>query len=321
MKTNTRPRMNGSEIEMTTDVDRLLAQAPAPSSRRRDALLGLLVALAVLSAVATLLVFTDAGMFRGRSEVAVVVDDAGGLRRGDPVQMRGVNIGRVRGFTFTPDGVRVRAEINGEYRPPDNSRVVLRSDGLLGGMIVEFVPGDSPRVLGRGAEVTGTSEGPLTRAAAEVGENAAGVLRRAEDLLAEPTVSSLRRGATSLDELLMTLAGVADRERHTVEAVGTDLRHIAAGLRDASDAGDLPGMVTRTDTLLARLERSAASVEGAAASLDRVLGLAAGGEGTAALLAGDPRLYEELVRATASVARLADDVRENPKKYVTVRIF
>jgi hypothetical protein len=119
----------------------------------------------------------------------------------------------------------------------------------------------------------------------------------------------------------MTLAVVVDRERHTVEAVGTDLRHIAAGLRDASDAGDLPGMVTRTDTLLARLERSAASVEGAAASLDRVLGLAASGEGTAALLAGDPRLYEELVRATASVARLADDVRENPKKYVTVRIF
>jgi hypothetical protein len=34
-----------------------------------------------------------------------------------------------------------------------------------------------------------------------------------------------------------------------------------------------------------------------------------------------PRLYDELVSAITSIARLADDIRENPRRYVTVRIF
>jgi phospholipid/cholesterol/gamma-HCH transport system substrate-binding protein len=290
-------------------------------STRKDALLGLLVAAAVVSVVTTLLVFTDAGTFRGRYQVEITVDDAGGLRRGDPVQMRGVNIGRVRGFDFTSHGVRVEAEINGEYRPPEDSRVVLRSNGLLGGMIVDFVPGRSTRPLTRGAQVPGTSEAPLTRTATEVGGSAADALRWVEELLADPTVPSLRRGAASLDTLLATLASVADREAGTVEAVGDDLRAAASDLRAATDGADLGAMLATTDSLVTRLGRGAGSVEGAAASLDRLLERLAGAEGTVALLADDPRLYEELVSAVTSFARLADDIRENPRRYVTVRIF
>jgi hypothetical protein len=52
-----------------------------------------------------------------------------------------------------------------------------------------------------------------------------------------------------------------------------------------------------------------------------VLERLAGAEGTVALLADDPRLYEELVSAVTSITRLADDIRENPRRYVTVRIF
>jgi ABC-type transporter Mla subunit MlaD len=48
-------------------------------STRKDALLGLLVVAAAVSVVTTLLVFTDAGMFRGRYQVEITVDDAGGL--------------------------------------------------------------------------------------------------------------------------------------------------------------------------------------------------------------------------------------------------
>ena len=40
-----------------------------------------------------------------------MVPDAGGVRRGDPVQMRGVNIGRVVGFGMVPEGVEIRLEL------------------------------------------------------------------------------------------------------------------------------------------------------------------------------------------------------------------
>jgi hypothetical protein len=92
-------------------------------------------------------------------------------------------------------------------------------------------------------------------------------------------------------------------------------------LRAATDGADLGAMLATTDSLGTRLGRGAGSVEGAAASLDRVLERLAGAEGTVALLADDTRLYEELVSAVSSIARLADDIRENPRRYVTVRIF
>ena len=52
---------------------------------------------------------TDAATFRGRYIITTFVPNAGGIRRGDPVQMRGVNIGRVTDFQMVPDGVAVVA--------------------------------------------------------------------------------------------------------------------------------------------------------------------------------------------------------------------
>ena len=71
--------------------------------------------------------------------------DASGIRKGDPVQMRGVNIGRILGFTILQQGVEMRLEIEGEYPIPKDSRVEIKASGLLGGMVADVVPGTSPQ--------------------------------------------------------------------------------------------------------------------------------------------------------------------------------
>lgn len=303
------------------EVDRLLAEAPAGRQGRRDALVGLLVLVALLSIVTALLLFTDAALFRGRYHVTAVVEDAGGLRRGDPVRMRGVNVGRVRAFDFGQDGVRIRLEIDGQYRPPADSRVLMRSSGVLGGMIVEIVPGVAPVALRGGAEIPGASEEPLTRTAVGLGESAGEVLARIEGILADPTGTSLRRGAAALDTLLRTLSTTARSEGETLAAIGGDVRAVTAELRAATGEGRVPELLGRSDSILARLERSAVSLERSSAALELMLTATARGEGTAGLLATDERLYEELVRAARAIAVLSEDVRENPGRYVSVRIF
>jgi len=58
--------------------------------------------LAGLAAIlVTLGVMTDAAMFRGRYIITTNVPNASGIRKGDPVQMHGVNIGRILGKVFT----------------------------------------------------------------------------------------------------------------------------------------------------------------------------------------------------------------------------
>ena len=63
-------------------------------------------------------------MFRGRYVVNSVVPNAAGIRKGDPVTMLGVSIGRVQKFDIAPSGVQVRLEIEGEYSIPTDSNVL-----------------------------------------------------------------------------------------------------------------------------------------------------------------------------------------------------
>ena len=155
----------------------LLATLPS-RSRRREVWTGVFVLAGVLALLTALFTLTDAATFRGRYIVTTVVADAGGIRRGDPVQMRGVNIGRVQRFQMVPDGVSIRLELEGEYTVPRDSRVILRSAGVLGGVVAEVHPGTSTERL-RGKDLLpGVKEGGVFGLAGDVGSPAGELFER-----------------------------------------------------------------------------------------------------------------------------------------------
>ena len=78
--------------------DEELAGAAPKKSGGKDMLIGIFVLSGLLAFVAILFLLTDPATMRGRYMLVTTVQDAGGVRRGDPVQMRGVIIGRINGF-------------------------------------------------------------------------------------------------------------------------------------------------------------------------------------------------------------------------------
>ncbi|MBV9772798.1 MAG: MCE family protein, partial [Gemmatimonadetes bacterium] len=113
------------------------------ASSRREIQIGLFVLIGIVAVIVALLMLTDPGTFRGRINVSTAVGNAGGIRKGDPVQMRGVNIGRIRQFSIGPGGVVISLELEKEYPVPKDSHVLLKSNGLLGGMVADIAPGKS----------------------------------------------------------------------------------------------------------------------------------------------------------------------------------
>ena len=105
----------GAEAERKTTHARLkeedLMKALPRRSANREVRVGLFVLVGLAAFLTVLFTMTDVGTFRGRYYVDTVVESAGGMRRGDPVQMRGVNVGRVIDFDIAPGGVDVRMEI------------------------------------------------------------------------------------------------------------------------------------------------------------------------------------------------------------------
>jgi phospholipid/cholesterol/gamma-HCH transport system substrate-binding protein len=81
-----------------------------------------------------------------------------GVTVGTDVRLAGVKIGSVTGISLNPQTFRADTEftIQDGIVLPDDSAVVISSEGLLGGNFVEILPGGSPFNFEEGAEIEDT---------------------------------------------------------------------------------------------------------------------------------------------------------------------
>lgn len=301
-------------------------------SPRRDVQVGIFVLVGVLALVAALFALTDPGTFRGRYYATAVVRSAEGIRRGDPVQYKGVNIGRVRSFVIQPNGVQVRLELEGEYTVPRDSRVQLSTNGLMGGVTANILPGTSREklqdgdVLEEAPELGGTlgmmeQAEQLAPQAGVIMSRADTVLFRAQQALSQQTVGAVQTSAIELRDLLGELAALAQEQRRELQGLTSSLRRSAQGVEGAATRPELARAIARTDSITRRLDAATAQLNTASTGLATVIGRIERGEGTLGKLSRDETLYENMNRTVTEFGDLAEDIQANPRKYVSVRVF
>ncbi len=81
-----------------------------------------------------------------------------GITVGTDVRLAGVKIGSVSDISLNPETFRADAafSVQDGIELPDDSAVVISSEGLLGGNFVEVLPGGSPFNLEDGGEIEDT---------------------------------------------------------------------------------------------------------------------------------------------------------------------
>ncbi|HQU66639.1 MAG TPA: outer membrane lipid asymmetry maintenance protein MlaD [Albidovulum sp.] len=81
-----------------------------------------------------------------------------GITVGTDVRMSGVKVGSVTGLALNPKTFFADATISvrKDIAVPDDSTIIVASEGLLGGAFVEIQPGGSPANLEPGAEIEDT---------------------------------------------------------------------------------------------------------------------------------------------------------------------
>jgi len=304
--------------------DEELAKAAPKRSGGKDVRIGIFVLAGILAFVVILFLLTDPATMRGRYMLVTTVADAGGIRRGDPVEMRGVIIGRINNFEMMGDGrVAVRMELEGEWQIPQGSRTELGAAGLFGGRTMEVVPSDQTDYHVPFDTLPGSDGGGgLMGSADELSAKATSVLSGLEKLLADSTVASAQGSVGELEILLRDLSAVVAEQRSTLRSLTRSLTTSAEGLEAASAAGpDAARAIARADSAMAVLAKTGENLDKAAASLRTLLDRIERGEGTLGRLSTDDALYENVNKAAESLTTLLDDVRANPKKYINVSIF
>ncbi|QMU58164.1 MAG: MCE family protein [Boseongicola sp.] len=117
---------------------------------------------AVLAVAAGFLIYTSQfggfGGAGGDTTYSASFRSAEGVTVGTDVRLAGVKVGSVRSLELDPQTFRASAvfSVEDEVGLPDDTAVVIASEGLLGGSFVEILPGGSLVNLEPGAEIEDT---------------------------------------------------------------------------------------------------------------------------------------------------------------------
>ena len=303
---------------------------PPPPSRgkHREAWVGLFVVAGILATVVLLAVMTDAALFRGRYIVTTNVPNAGGIRKGDPVQMKGVAIGRIIGFGIGQKDVDVRLEIEGEYKIPKDSRVEVKAAGLLGGMVAEVIPGASAEAIAWGDRIPGASGIGLFDKMDTLAGEADKVAVKVQGLLTDEMVKDLQGGAADARRSLESLQAILKEQRGELRALSASLKRSAEGMEKVTTGPELERTIKGVDELVQRLDGTVGTLDKSSKSLESILGRMDRGEGTLGKLSTDDTLYKNaseasanLNKATVELNKLLADFQAHPRKYINLKVF
>lgn len=301
--------------------DQEVLRAVPPTARSRQLRVGAFVILGIAGFFAILFLMTSPATFRGRYMLVTRVADAQGIRKGDPVQMRGINIGRIHRFDMDGDSVLITLEVEGRWRVPVGSRSELLSGGILGGTVVSVLPGPGPAVLSPRAVLPGRAVPGVFDSAGDLAGDAGDVLKRVRALLSDSTLAGAGAAVSSLRELLAELAALTESQADEVRSLLASLNRSAGHLEEATGAAEWRSALASADSALTSLNRTSGAVEQSISSLNVVLARIERGEGTLGQLSANDVLYRSLDDAARSLAELLDDLKENPGRYIKISVF
>jgi phospholipid/cholesterol/gamma-HCH transport system substrate-binding protein len=263
-----------------------------------------------------------------------------GLTASNPVFVSGMQVGRVSSIDPAKNlrSIRVSLEIDKDVDIPSNSIAVIKPNPITNTSI-EIILGDAVSPLKDKDTInTEASQGILEEISKEV----------------NPVLAVVKKAAGSLDSLVNNLNStlnpdsknnVAASLQH-IEKITASLQISALGLESIlqKDNGSLAETMDHVNSVTGNLEQNNErinkilinldSASGKLATLDlhpvmdalnesirdlqKAIGKFSSGDGTAGKIMNDPALYENLVKSSIKLNTLLDDIRINPKRYLSL---
>ncbi len=128
------------------------------TEKRSEIFVGAIVLAVAAAFLVYLISSTGLGVTGDRYSLSASFRSAEGVSAGTDVRLAGVKIGTVTEVSLDPTTFRAVTEISlaESVQIPDDSAVIVASEGLLGGSFIEIIPGGSPFNLEEGGEIIDT---------------------------------------------------------------------------------------------------------------------------------------------------------------------
>ena len=180
-----------------------------------------------------------------------------GLKAGNLVRYAGVEAGSVDAISTAPDGVSVKIKLKPGVRVPQNARVTIGTDGLLGEKFIDIVPPLQPETfLPAGSVIAGQDPRGLD----EFMESADKVLQEVNKLVIsmnevmgdQEVKVAVKEAALNVRDITANMNMFSYRLAKMSENNEQDIRNIVVNLRDMSE--NLRDVSNRVDTFVAQVD-------------------------------------------------------------------
>lgn len=256
----------------------------------------------------------------------VYYDDVTGLMESARVKMRGVEVGNVRSITLLDNNVEVELSVDAKYADmiPANSVAEIASAGLMGGMEIYIIQGDSEEIMPDGATFEGRVRPDMIGSLADKGgELLEGLNTTVDNLntLLDDNGEGIGQLIANLESMTSTINGVLASSSDDIEGALSDLHAFTTTLTENS--ARIEAMIVNLETFSGDLadadlvNQLSATVD----SLNAVLASVEGGNGSVGKLLNDAELYNSLTTASDNLGLLLEDVKAHPMRYVNISVF
>ena len=296
--------------------------------------IGLCVIIALLVLVFGINFLKGVNLFKAANYYYASYTNVAGLNLSAPVTINGYKVGLVSDIQYAydnPGHIKVELSLDKELHLTRGTKAMLVTD-MLGTASIELVMGRDPQMLEVGSELIGqTSSGLMDNVSQDLLPGITAMIPKIDSLLVALTeVASNPAIGTSLDHLNATLVNL--------ESASGQLNGLMRSMPGiVSDAGVTMGNVKSMSSNLNVISNDLTSVSNtlkgmpldatmnnvleASRSLNEVLANLNNPNSSMGLLLNDRQLYQNLSNASASLDSLLIDVKKNPKRYISLKLF
>ena len=304
---------------------------------KREVKIGLFAVITLLALYWGINFLKGRDLFNRNMTYYASYEQVNGVQGSSAIFIKGVKVGAVTKILFDPsrsNKVVLELNIKSKYRIPDNSEALIFSDGMLGGKALEIKMGNSPKYLEDGDTLRSAVDKDFLEMA---GSEFEGIKQKA-NLLADninTTLESLNKvlteNAANINATMTNLADMSGALKEVVKSEQDNLRSIIGNVNDLTTV--LKNNSSKIDRIIANVEGFSDSLKntnvpqlvnelsGTVSELNALVGRINRGEGSLGKFMQNDALYDSLVTASGNLARLLDDVKANPGRYIHISVF
>ena len=296
----------------------------ATNNKISEMQVGILTVFALVILIGGLLWLKNIDLSKGSLLYQVDFNYVEGMAVGDRVQVRGIRMGEVVGMTMLQESVRVEIQVEDTVDLREDAVVTLGEKGIVGEIVLEIDPGLGTPVAA-GHIFMGRTAGTIaamTDAAGAALDELRVLTSKITELVDEVKDDGMViESLTQANETLQKVDAMIVDNHAEVERILDNLGATSLALRKVLESGKIDRAFEGAETAMVQADSLMVQLGASASRLDTLLIKISDGDGTMAKLMNDPMLYDRADSTIASIKRLVDALRRNPKRQFKLNVI